>query len=282
MKLKILYVPFIMMMFVLCGCWTVTVEEQSFVLATFNIRCPIDKTPHSWKERSPRCSALIKRNHIDIFGVQEATRKQLDDLLECGMFGFVGGGRNDFKDGGEFSAILYRKDRFKLLKGGTFGLSETPEIPGVKSWGSACPRIATWGLFQDRQTGKKFIYYNTHLDHRSENARVNGIKLLVDHAKNNMPGVPLVISGDFNAKPNSVTYQTAAALLKDSAAVSEAAHLGPQGTFHGYGKYQTKQPIDYIFVSEEFRVLSHRTDDTKFSGGYPSDHYPVITRLYLK
>ena len=280
MKSTLFIVPLVLLLF--CGCRTVTIDEQSFVLATFNIRCPVDKSPNSWLERKSRCTALIKKNGFDIFGVQEATREQLNDLLACGTYQYIGGGRNDFKDSGEFSAILYRKDRFKLIKGGTFGLSETPEIPGVKSWGSACPRIATWGLFQDRQTGKKFIYYNTHLDHVSEQARVNGIKLLVAHARKNMPGLPLVLSGDFNAKPGSPTYQTAAAMLKDSAYISHVSHSGPKGTFHNFGKVRRDYPIDFIFVSESFEVLSHRTDDTKFSGGYPSDHYPVITKLYLK
>lgn len=48
------------------------------------------------------------------------------------------------------------------------------------------------------------------------------------------------------------------------------------------GKYNVNYPIDYIFVSKEFKVLSHRTDDTKFTEGYASDHYPVIVNLDLQ
>ena len=154
-------------------CCGKTAASETFNLGTFNIRCPVDKTPNTWNERKARCLAVIQQNKFDIFGVQEAKRKQLDDLLG-NEFAFVGGGRNDFKNKGEFSAIIYRKSRFELIKGGTFGLSEKPHIPGVKSWKSACPRIATWGFFLDKKTGKKFIYYNTHLDHKSELARING------------------------------------------------------------------------------------------------------------
>lgn len=267
-------------MFLLCGCKSI--PQETFTLATFNIRCPVDKTPHTWQERKPRCLAVIKKNQFDIFGVQEALRSQLDDLLGD-EFLFIGGGRDDFKNKGEFSAILYRKDRFELIRGGTFGLSEKPSVPGYKSWKTACPRIATWGLFRDKRTGKEFIYYNTHLDHVSELARINGIKLLVRHAKENAKGKPLIISGDFNAKPTSPTYQTAASLLNDSAKVSLTPHTGSARTFHGFGRYMKHTyPIDFIFVSEDIQVLSHKTDDTKFPEGFPSDHFPVITKLNLK
>jgi endonuclease/exonuclease/phosphatase family metal-dependent hydrolase len=267
-------------MLLFCGCQSVN-TENSFTLASFNIRCPIDKTPHTWEERRPRCIAVIEQNQFDIFGIQEAFHHQLLDLLGD-KFAYIGNARDDFKTNGEYSAILYRKDRFKLLKGGTFGLSEKPEVPGLCSWDSACPRIATWGLFEDMKTGKSFIYYNTHLDHISELARVNGIKLLVKHAEENAKGKPLVITGDFNASPNSETYNTAASLLKDSAQISKTPHVGPQQTYNGYGKSKEVSPIDFVFVSEDFNVLSHRTDDTKFPEGFPSDHYPVITKLLLK
>ena len=197
-------------------------------------------------------------------------------------FAFVGGGRNDFKNKGEFSAIIYRKSRFELIKGGTFGLSEKPHIPGVKSWKSACPRIATWGFFLDKKTGKKFIYYNTHLDHKSELARINGIKLIVEHSRKNIAGIPIVLSGDFNAAPASETYKIANALLNDSADVSLTPHTGPMHTYHAYGRSKRNLPIDYIFVSDGIQVLSHKTDDTKFPEGFPSDHFPVVTTLSIK
>ena len=254
---------------------------ETFNLATFNIRCPVDRTPNTWDERKARCLAVIQQNKFDIFGVQEAYRKQLDDLLGS-EFAFVGGGRADFKNKGEFSAIIYRKTRFELIDGGTFGLSEKPQTPGVKSWKSACPRIVTWGIFLDKKTGKKFIYYNTHLDHKSELARVNGIKLIVEHSRKNIVGIPIVLTGDFNAKPDSETYKIAKTLLKDAAEVTRTPHSGPMQTYHAYGRSKRNVPIDYIFVSEGIQVLSHKTDDTKFPEGFPSDHFPVVATLRIR
>ena len=242
--------PALVLLMLLCGCSSI--PEESFTLATYNIRCPVDKTPHTWKERKPRCLAVIEKNKFDIFGVQEAVRFQLDDLLGT-EYQFIGGGRNDFKNAGEFEIMENCLSANRHM-----------------------------GLFRDKKTGKEFVYYNTHLDHVSELARVNGIKLLVRHARENAAGKPLVISGDFNAKPDSTTYKTAKSLLHNTAEVTQTPHKGPQKTFNGYGRSKHTVPIDYIFVSDKFLVLAHKTDDTIYPEGYPSDHFPVITKLLIK
>lgn len=257
-------------------------EEHTFRLATFNIRRPGDKSPHSWRERASRCLEIIRQNKIDIYGIQEGYHYQVKDLTDNGVFRYIGHGRNDFKEKGEFTAILYKKDRFELLDGGTFGLSEKPHIPGYRSWKTAYPRIATWGLFKDRKSGRKFLYYNTHLDNVRELARINGIKLIIKHAEKKAPGTPVVLSGDFNDVPDSPTWNTAAAFLKDSCRVSRKSHSGPLYTFHDYGKEKSSSPIDFIFVSGAFTVRKHQTIDTRFPEGFASDHFPVAVTLYLK
>ena len=257
-------------------------EENPFHLATFNIRRPGDKSPHSWRERLPRCLEIIRQNKIDIYGIQEGYHYQVKDLTDKGMFQYIGHGRNDFREKGEFTAILYRKDRFELLEGGTFGLSEKPHIPGYRSWKSAYPRIATWGLFKDRKNGGKFLYYNTHLDNVRELARINGIKLIIEHAGKKAPGIPVILSGDFNDVPDTPTWNTASSFLKDTSRISRKGHSGPGYTFHDYGKEKSSFPIDFIFVSDAFTVLDHSTIDTKFPEGFASDHYPVKATLLLK
>ncbi|MCQ2378517.1 MAG: endonuclease/exonuclease/phosphatase family protein [Victivallaceae bacterium] len=256
-------------------------QKEVFIAATFNVRVNVDKSPNSWAERLPRCQALLKKIDADILGLQEPKIEQVESLIRNSEYDFIGGGRDDFGRKGEFSCIFYRKSRFVCLQSGTFGLSGTPDIPGVRSWGSAFPRIATWGLFRDRKTGKEFVYYNTHLDHVSEAARCEGIKLLVAHARKHASDKPIMISGDFNSHPGSETYRTAQSLLNDSASVSATPHTGSGKTFHGWGKSTVDQPIDFIFVSSEFQVLSHRTDNTTFDGFYASDHYPVVVEMTL-
>lgn len=282
LMLKLVLFPAFVFLFLLTGCRSFFSSGKNFTLATFNVRCPVDKTPHSWEERKSRCLAVIRRNRLDIFGVQEAYRNQLDDLTADGQYAFIGKGRNDFKDQGEFSAILYKKERFEVLDSGTFGLSEKPHVPGFRSWNSRHPRIATWGLFRDKKNGKTFVYYNTHLDNYSEDARINGIKLLMKHASENAADAPLILTGDFNSRPDTPTWKTAAFFLKDSSRISRTPHTGPVQTFHSYGRKTFTYPIDFIFVSDSFTVHSHRTDDTRFPEGFASDHYPVIVSLTLK
>lgn len=262
-------------------CWWAFAEE-SFVLATFNIRRPGDKSPHSWRERRSRCLEIIRKNKIDIYGIQEGYSYQVKDLLDNGLYQYTGGGRNDFKNKGEFCAILYKKERFELLKGGIFGLSEKPHIPNYRSWKSAYPRIASWGIFKDKKNGKTFIYYNTHLDNVRPLARINGLQVIIDHAKKNAKGLPIILSGDLNASKNSETWKKASSFLNDAAILSRTVPTGPGYTYHGYGKEKSTAVIDFIFVSDLFTVLTHKICDTHFSGAYASDHYPVITRLRLK
>ena len=256
--------------------------DASFIIATYNTRCPADKPPYDWVSRAPRYIEVIKKNKFEIFGMQEPRKNQVDDVVAGTSFRSLGGGRDDFKDAGEFNNIVYDPKRFELLDGGTFGLSEHPETPGCISWKSACPRIATWGVFRDRLTGKKFYYCNTHLDHVSEEARVNGIRLVLEHAERNGKGCPVLLTGDFNAFPDSEVYKMTSQHLHDACRISQTPHTGPAKTFHGWGSEKVRNaPIDYIFVSDGVRVLRAYTDDTKPSGEFASDHYPVIAEIVL-
>ena len=256
--------------------------NEILTVATFNVRVDIDPSPNTWAERLPRCRALLQQIDADLIGLQEPLIHQVESLILDSDYAFIGGGRTDFRREGEFSCILYRKSRFECLANGTFGLSENPEVPGYRSWGSGWGRIATWGLFRDKRTGREFVYYNTHLDNESETARREGIKMIVAHAGEHAEGKPVILSGDFNAFPDSETYKTAAALLRDTRCVSETLPGGTERSFHGYGaRTDFAKPIDFIFVSPEFRVLSYRTDTTVFDGRCASDHYPVVVKMAL-
>ncbi len=126
----------------LCGCVTDIKPDAVITLATYNIRCPRDESPNTREERKDRCRAVIRKNGLDISGVQEAFRHQLDDLLANSDYAFIGKGRDDFKDKGEFAAIIYNKNRFEVIDSGVLSLSETPDVPGVVAWNAVCPRMA--------------------------------------------------------------------------------------------------------------------------------------------
>lgn len=276
---------FISMVILLVGCLGMkpVTPEEVITIGTYNVRCPSDKTPElHWKTRIPLIREVIRRTGMEIIGLQEPMGFQLQAILADSDFKSVGGARDDFRNRGEFSCIIYNSKRFELLDSGTFSLSENPNVPGVKSWGSAYPRIASWGLFRDQHTGKKFLFYNTHLDNKSELAQINGIKLIVEHARENKYSLlPMILSGDFNALPDSETIRTVCSLLSDSMTLSETSHQGETGSFHKWGTCSPRRRIDYIFVSSQIRVLQHWTEDCRVKGMYSSDHDPVCAKIVL-
>ncbi len=257
-------------------------ENPPFRIATFNIRLPADKAPNAWTCRVDRVRALIRQRGFDLMGLQEATSNQVDDLLTEG-WAYVGAGREDGKRGGEASCIFYKKDRFEMRDSGTFWLSETPEIPGSKSWEAACPRVCTWGRMKDRKTGREFVYFNTHLDHMSAAARENGMALILKRMPQLAQGRPVFLSGDMNAIPGTQPIRLAMAMLRDSAALSRTPHKGPVETYNGF-KFDEKPKvrIDYIFVSGGIDVKTHTTLDDSQDKLYPSDHFPVAADVVIE
>lgn len=263
-------------------------SNTTLSLATFNIRTPCDPAPNDWEARIPRIRAVIQRHAFDIVGLQEATWQQLERLLADAddRWDVIGEGRDDGHHGGELSGILYRKDRLKLQATRTFWLSETPDVPGSRSWNTACTRICTWGRFTDLKTGKPFVHFNTHLDHRSQPAQLNGVRVILDAIRALPADLPVVLTGDFNVYPDSQVVAETAAVLRNAASCARDGYHCPPYTYHAYGTWQLPAPdrrceIDYIFVSDAITV--HRVDaftDT-CNGLYPSDHFPLRALLEL-
>jgi endonuclease/exonuclease/phosphatase family metal-dependent hydrolase len=283
-------------------------EEDAFNLATFNVRCtsPSDRGTRFWTNRFPRVVKVIDRRRFDIVGMQELTPKQRQ-YLDAALgddWGRVGLGRMP-DDTGESQTIYYRRSRFECLATDTFWLSETPRVPGSKSWNSACSRNCTWGLFRDRKTGRRFRYYNTHLDHVSNEARVMGMRVLLAEMRRLSQGETVFLTGDMNAHYKNVPVADRARLeagggpviddpltigdpisaalhaLYDSRIVSETPHEGPLFTYSGY-RPRNVCLIDYVFATGNVRVLRHATCNDRPDGVHPSDHDAVVARVVVK
>lgn len=132
--------------------------QNDLKVMSYNIRVGTAKDgTNSWEFRYPASALMIQDQQPDIFGVQEALSFQVRYLEEyCEGYKSVGVGRDDGKKKGEFMSIFYKTKKFKLLKWGTFWLSETPDVPS-KGWDAACFRSATWALLKDKASGKKFF-----------------------------------------------------------------------------------------------------------------------------
>ena len=255
-------------------------ELEELKVMSYNIRMGIAKDgTNSWEFRCPATIAMLKDQQPDIFGVQEAFEFQIKFIEEyCRNYRSVGVGRDDGKKKGEYMSIFWNKKRVKLIKWGTFWLSETPDKPS-RGWDAHCRRTATWALMKDKKTGKKFYYVNTHLDHKGKEAQKNGLKLIVDRIESiNPQGYPMVLTGDFNIKPDNAALTDLDARMQSARKV--AAVTDSHNTFNGWSVKPTDSVIDYIYISgfsacPEYQTVTKKYADKQFV----SDHYPIFARL---
>ena len=256
-------------------------EAQTIRIMTYNIRLdhPVDSV-NQWPNRDQKVYALIKKYDPDIFGVQEALHHQMEGLQKnLTAYSFVGVGRDDGKTKGEYSAIFYNTNRFKLVDQNTFWLSETPDTPGSKSWDAAITRVATWAKLKDKKTKKTFLILNTHFDHIGQVAREESAKLIKATLATLADSNPVLITGDFNCEPTEGPYRVMTGtdenpLLADS----HTAGLS-QGTFCTFKVNATCRRIDYIFYSAEWERVNYKIITDNDGQYYPSDHLPVLAEF---
>jgi endonuclease/exonuclease/phosphatase family metal-dependent hydrolase len=266
-------------------------QAQNYLnVMTFNIRLNTPRdSANAWSFRKDIAASQVLFQEVHILGVQEALPEQMDDLqTSLKKYRYVGGGREDGKRKGEFSAIFYDTTRLQLLQTKTFWLSETPDVPGSKSWDAAITRIITWAKFKDRVTGKIFFHFNTHFDHIGKVARRESAKIMLETVHKVAGKTVSVITGDFNSSPidepiQIITDSTNPLYLIDTKKVSVTPHFGPNGTFNSsfQAKESTDQPIDYIFLKNGGKVLQHATLANSWGGRASSDHFPVFARIKL-
>ncbi len=263
----------------------IALKAQDLNVMTFNIRLAIDSDKeNAWTHRKDDVIKLLNYYEPDAFGVQEAVPQQMKDLkMGLAHYNFVGVGRDDGANSGEYSAIFYNQLKLEVLKSGTFWLSETPEKPS-KGWDAAYNRICTYALLQTKNGKKKFWMFNVHFDHVGDVAREESTKLILHKIKEmNKQDLPVVLTGDFNLTEDTTPIKILSTNLEDTYHRCQKPAYGPSGTFTGFNINEpAKNRIDYIFV-KGVACLSHRIiNDRRENLLYPSDHFPIITSLKFK
>lgn len=266
-------------------CVASQLSAQPLTALTYNIRYATESDgADAWSKRRDFLAAQLRFHKPDVFGVQEALKPQLDYLLEqLPGYTCVGVGRDDGREGGEYSALFYRTDRFRALESGTFWLSETPDKPS-KAWDAALPRICTWALLEDTASGQKLRVFNTHFDHIGQVARQNSAALILKKTTEmNSGGEPVIVMGDLNSEPGAGPVALLSESLRDAHDHSLEPPFGPEGTFNGFKFHEpVSRRIDYIFVSPTLRVLQYAVLSDSRDCHYPSDHLPVLARMVFE
>lgn len=275
-------------------------DEFTVRLMTFNIRFgTADDGENSWPYRSRQVIDVLKGNGSerrpgwDVVGMQEALSFQIGQIKAAiPGYAVVGVGRDDGAQAGEFSPILYRKDRFVLEESGTFWLSDTPEKPGSKHWGNQISRICTWARFADLREGGVLLVMNTHFDHVSQPSRERSAALIVERmAKLRRGADAVVLMGDFNADEDNaavrylkgeqeLTFEDGTEAPASPKLVDSWRVVNPDSeetaTFSRFRTDVTEGgKIDHVFVEPGAKVLEAEIDRQGTRGRAPSDHYPV-------
>ena len=259
--------------------------EDSVSVMTFNIRYDNGSDGlNAWSLRKENVGTMLQYYEPDILGMQEVLHNQLEDIRAMlPQYDFVGVGRADGKEDGEYSSLFYKKEKYTLVGSGTFGLSEQPDQIGLKGWDAACERIVTWAILRDKKSGQEIAVFNTHFDHIGIIARRESSKLLLSSIEKLADDRPVVVTGDFNGAQDSESIQLLIeGNLIDSRSVSTIVY-GPSYSFHDFGRLEENQRniIDYIFIKGNVEVDKYRIIDDS-ACGYLSDHNPIEIKLRIR
>ncbi len=259
---------------------------SSMIVATFNIRFdnPGD-APNHWDNRKEVITNLIKFHGFGIFGTQEGLHHQVEYLKKhLPNFEYVGVARDDGKEKGEYSALFYNKEKFKLIESNTFWLSPDISQPN-KGWDEALPRVCPWAKFEKKANGKQFYVFNTHFDHVGVEARQESAQLILSKIKEySKSGLPVILTGDFNVDQENPAYK----LLTDSEELKDCYNAAKiryanNGTFNSFDNTKSSdRRIDHIFVSEFLKVNKYGILTDTYHNRYPSDHFPVMAELDMR
>ena len=245
---------------------------------SFNIRCANDENNNSILERAPRLACVITPYDADVIGLQEYTPE-----WEAPIFAHFSQSYEIFNqyrtDTGwiESAPILWKKEKFDCLKRGYFWLSDTPEIMSGGWDDLGHNRICLYALLQEKESGKTFVFMNTHLGFGEEN-QVKSVHLIQRYMES-FSSFPTLLTGDFNMTPTSRAY---AEMLKKATDVNAQTIHDRRSTFHAYQlEKDLNEHIDFCFVNEHVRPLDFKIIDELVDGKFPSDHYGIYADLEL-
>ncbi len=259
--------------------------QQEIKVMSFNIRLDVESDgENKWSLRKDKVAGLLKYYAADFIGGQEVQHHQLKYLIENLVgYNYIGVGRDDGKEAGEYSCIFYNSRKFDLLQHSTFWLSPTPDSVS-KGWDAAYNRVCTYGLFKSKKTRQLFWVFNTHFDHVGKLARLNSSKLILQKiAALNTKNYPVFLTGDFNLRPEEEPVREIISQMQNARTISKITY-GNADTWNGFKFHEKPEgTIDYIFISKDKRlaVSKFATITDSYDLKYPSDHFPVMATIVL-
>lgn len=245
-------------------------------VVSFNIRSLSDPDGNSIYERAPRLKSVIDALSPDVIGFQENT-PVWEPLLnrDYGEKYEIFNKYRTFTHWQESAPLLWRRDRFDEKKRGWFWFSDTPDVESGDWDTLGHRRMCCWTILREKDSGVRFVFMNTHLGFGEEN-QLKSVKLIRERAAA-FGDLPLFLTGDFNAAPESPAYMYLSRFFTDVNAVTARDY---SRTYHAY-KDGGGRHIDYCFVNSLVKPLSYGVITEKPGGNYPSDHYGLEISLEI-
>lgn len=261
--------------------------KETIRAATYNIQWLGYVKKPTWDERLKALKRSFEDNDFDIVGVQEADSMMSNSLAQVldGRYGWVGTVEaNDETSSGfvPLNPIFYKKDRFEVLEQDTFWFGHARGKIGYDSWGM---RLCNYAKFRDKTNGMEFYLFNSHFDHRGQEAKEYSSVVLLDKVMTLADGLPVILTGDFNMDEKTPGY----AKLIDSGIVEDSMLALPapkriNAQYFSMANYKPKEKIsksglhiDHVFYTPaNSKVLSWKLILDSYDGVYGSDHLPIM------
>ena len=257
-------------------------QPEDLKVMTFNLRTPFLLDGWNfWTLRRELVVSTIRAFDPDILGTQECPKSSADFLrTSLPGYEFVGVGRDDGKSGGEMCGMFFKRDRYTKIEEGHFWLSRNPEKVGSKDWGAWAPRLVSWVTLRPTAGGPAFCWFNTHFDNASSTARLESARILKQAIRDIASGMPVLVTGDFNADQNTAPYKFLTGNNGACAGLCDAFRLTnakgrDQGTMHNFHGGKNGERIDWILTNNLFQPVTCEIDHTQRGVQFPSDHFPV-------
>jgi len=249
---------------------------------------------------------IVEKNWAGLTTLDEGWDDYLPELTDHGYTRLKG---EYTEDGFEKNEIFFKTSKFTKISEGTKTYKSVASELNVPNPDGADAdtydehgRTFHYAVLEQKATGKKFLFISTHLVYgktssTDENAvpyhkmRRYEIRTLLAWLETQKATYPnQIVVGDMNAHYKSGEGKTTMALYTSggfSMSCTAAPIKGNVGGTLSKSDYtaQDQWIFDYILTKGNFQALSYTVVDNKIdrdNTAYPSDHIPILSKIYLK